>query len=152
MKKVNEFFGISLSLIGILKILLMIFIFIGSASSANALVNEGTSNSFDSSMFSKPLAIIQLIFGGLSIIMIFANIKSDLDIVTGYVMGIIALALELFLPSIVHFVAVWVEAFLYVKGGNKIRSKSLNLFNISFEKTNEEKVESTDWFYGDDKK
>ena len=56
------------------------------------------------------------------------------------------------IPSIIYFLFVFVECGLYFKAGNKIRNKSLNLFNISSSKSNEEIKKNTDWFYKDSEK
>lgn len=152
LKKVNDFFGISLSLVGFLKVLLIVLIFVQSGSIAASMVTGGTANTVDFSIFSKGIGIAQLILAVCSIIMIFVNIKFSPDVVAGYLIGLAAVGLELVLPSIIYFIYVFVECGLYIKAGNKIRNKSLSFFNISTSKSNEEMKESTDWFYKDDQK
>ena len=76
LKKANELFGISLLAIGILKILLMIFIFIRSGSAAVSMINGKEVNVLDVSFISDALGIIQIILAFCSIIMILVNIKS----------------------------------------------------------------------------
>lgn len=152
LKKVNDFFGISLSLVGFLKVLLIVLIFVQSGSIAASMVTGGTANTVDFSIFSRGIGIAQLILAVCSIIMIFVNIKSSPDVVAGYLIGLAAVGLELILPSIIYFVYVFVECGLYIKAGNKIRNKSLSFFNISTSKSNEEMKESTDWFYKDNQK
>ncbi len=149
LKKANDFFGISLSLIGLLKVLLIVLIFVQSGNIAAAMVTGGNANTIDFSIFSRGLGIAQIILAICSIIMIFINLKSSPDVVTGYLIGLGALALEIILPSIIYFVYVFVECGLYIKAGNKIRNKTLSFFNISTSKSNEEMVENTDWFYKD---
>ena len=149
LKKVNDFFGISLSLVGFLKVLLIVLIFVQSGNIAAAMVTGGNANTVDFTMFSRCLGITQLVLAACSIVMIFVNLKSSPDVVTGYLIGLGAIALELILPSIIYFIYVFVECGLYIKAGNKIRNKTLSFFNISTSKSNEEMIENTDWFYKD---
>ena len=150
LKKVNEFFGISLLIIGILKILLMIFIFIQSSSAAMSTVTAGETKAVDASFFSKSLGIIQIVFAFCSIIMIFVNIKSYPETIVGYLVGIVALSLEIILPAIIFFIYGFVEGYLYIMASNKIRNKKFKLFAIEDENSNQ-KIECTDWFYNDKK-
>lgn len=150
LKKVNEFFGISLLAIGILKILLMIFIFIRSGYAAVSMVNGEEVNVLDVSFISDTLGIIQIVIAFCSIIMIFVNIKSNPETIGGYLVGIVALGLEIILPSILFFIYGFVEGALYITASNKIRNKKFKLFTIEDENSNQ-KVESTDWFYNDKK-
>ncbi len=150
LKKVNEFFGISLLVIGILKILLMVFIFIRSGSAAVSMVNGEEVNVLDVSFVSDTLGIIQIIFAFCSIIMIFVNVKKYPESIVGYLIGLIALGLEIILPAIVFFIYGFVEGGLYIMASNKIRNKKFKLFSIETDDSNQ-KVESTDWFYNDKK-
>lgn len=150
LEKVNDFFGISLSLVGFLKVLLIVLIFVQSGSAATAIVTGGTANVTDFSIFSQLIGIAQLILAICSIIMIFINFKKSSNVVVGYLIGLTAVGLELILPSIIYFAYVFVECGLYIKAGNKIRNKTLSLFNISTSKSSKEIKESTDWFYKDD--
>ena len=125
LKKVNDFFGFSLSLVGLLKVLLIVLIFVQSGFTAAAIVTGGNSNSIDFSTFSGILGIVQLVLAGCSIVMIFVNLKSNPDVISGYIIGLAAIGLELILPSIIYFLYVFVECSLYIKAGNKIRNKKL---------------------------
>ena len=149
-KKANELFGISLLAIGILKILLMIFIFIRSGSAAVSMINGKEVNFLDVSFISDALGIIQIILAFCSIIMILVNIKSNSETIVGYLIGILALGLEIILPAILFFIYGFVEGGLYIMASNKIRNKNFKLFTIS-EDGSAQKVESTDWFYNDKK-
>lgn len=150
LKKANELFGISLLAIGILKILLMIFIFIRSGSAAVSMINGKEVNVLDVSFISDALGIIQIILAFCSIIMILVNIKSNSETIVGYLIGILALGLEIILPAILFFIYGFVEGGLYIMASNKIRNKKFKLFTIS-EDGSAQKVESTDWFYNDKK-
>lgn len=152
LEKVNDFFGISLSLVGFLKVLLIVLIFVQSGSAATAIVIGETASVADFSTFSQLIGIAQIILAVCSVIMIFINLKVSLDVVIGYLIGLGAVGLEIILPSIIYFAYVFVECGLYIKAGNKIRNKTLSLFNISTSKSNKEIKESTDWFYNDDQK
>lgn len=150
LKKVNNVFGISLYLIGILKVLLIFLIMIESGNAATAMVTGNSSvPEFSFKSFSKILGYAQITLAACSLIMIFVNIKSYKETIIGYVIGILAVVLECILPPIIFFVYVFVECALYIKAGNVIRNKKLKLFGIDDDSN--EKVESTDWFYGDKK-
>lgn len=150
LKRLNNFFGISLSLIGLLKVILMVLIFVQSGIAATSMVTGGNTKMADFSIISKPLGIMQLILAVCSIVMIFVNIKPYPDVILGYIIGLIAVGLELILPPIVYSVYVFIESALYIKAGNKIRDKKSGFLDISNTKSKEEKVKSTDWFYKDD--
>ena len=149
LKKVNDFFGISLSLIGLLKVLLIVLVMVQSGSAATALVMGGAANTVDFSIFSTLLGFAQLFFAAGSIIMIFVNIKKYPNVILGYFIGLCAITLEFILPKIIFFIYVFVECGLYIKAGNMIRNKELKLFGIDNEKNI--KTENTDWFFNDKK-
>ena len=149
LEKVNDFFGLSLSVVGFSKVLLIVLVFVTSGTAATALVTGGTAKTTDLSGFSATLGILQLILAACSIIMVFVNLKSFPDASVGYLIGLAAVGLELILPSIIYFCYVFVECALYFKAGKKIRNKNGSLFSVSETKSNKEKMESTDWFYND---
>ena len=149
LKKVNDFFGISLSLIGLLKVLLIVLVMVQSGSIATAMVTGGNAETVDFSTFSKILAYAQLILAAGSIVMIFVNMKRYPNVILGYIIGLCAIALEFILPKIIFFVYVFVECGLYIKAGNTIRDKEFKLFSIDND-TNV-KTENTDWFFNDKK-
>ena len=149
LKKVNDFFGISLSLIGLLKVLLIVLVMVQSGSIATAMVTGGNAETVDLSTFSKILAYAQLILAAGSIVMIFVNMKRYPNVILGYVIGLCAIALEFILPKIIFFVYVFVDCGLYIKAGYTIREKEFKLFSIDND-TNV-KTENTDWFFNDKK-
>lgn len=149
LKKVNDFFGMSLSLVGLLKVLLTVLIFVQSGAAATAIVTGEEANIVDITWFSRGIGGAQLILAVCSIIMIFINLTYSPDVVVGYLMGLAAVALEFILPSIIYFLYVFAECGLYIKAGNKIRNKSSNFFSTSTSKTSKEKKKNTDWFYGE---
>ena len=149
LEKINDFFGISLSVAGFLKVLLIVLVFVTSGTAAAAMVTGGNANVTDLSWLSRTVAIIQLVLAACSIVMIFINLQKYPDAAVGYLIGLAAVGLELILPSIIYFCYVFVECGLYFKAGKKIRNKSMNLFSVSDTKSNKEKMESTDWFYND---
>lgn len=147
LKKVNEFFGISLLTIGILKILLMILVLIQSGNAAVSMVTGGEAKLFDASFLGDFVGILQIVVAACSFIMIFVNIKKYPEVIMGYVIGILALILEIILPAIIFFIYGFVEGILYINASNVVRNKKFKLFSI--ETDSSEKVENTDWFYGD---
>ena len=149
LKKVNDIFGIALSWIGLLKVLLIVLVMFQSGSIATAMVIGGDAVSFDLSTFSTLLGYAQLIVAVGSIVMIFVNMKRYPEVIIGYVIGLCALALEFVLPSIIFFLYVFVECALYIKAGNKLRNKEFKLFGVDTESN--VKVENTDWFFNDKK-
>lgn len=149
LKKVNDFFGISLSIMGILKVILILLILVQSGTAAKAMVTGGEQSDFSFSSVSRILGYGQIILAVCSIVMIIANIKKHPEVIIGYVIGLLALVLEVILPSIVYFIYVFIECALYIQAGNTIRNKKLKLFSI--EEDSSERVQSTDWFYNDKK-
>ena len=149
LKKVNDLFGISLSLMGFFKVLLIVLVMVQSGSAATALVTGGNAPEYSFETFSTILGLAQLVLAAGSIVMIFVNIKKYPDVIVGYIIGLFALALEFILPSIIFFVYVFVECGLYIKAGNIIRNKEFKLFGI--DNDSNVNVESTDWFYNDKK-
>ncbi len=149
LKKVNDIFGIALSWIGLLKVLLIVLVMFQSGSIATAMVIGGDAVSFDLSTFSTLLGYAQLIVAAGSIVMIFVNIKRYPDVILGYIIGLGAITLEFILPKIIFFVYVFVECGLYIKAGNTIRNKEFKIFGI--DNDTGVKKENTDWFF-DDKK
>ncbi len=149
LKKVNDFFGMSLTIVGILKIVLIILVMIESGNAATALVTGKEYSGLSFTSFSRMIGYAQLILAVASIVMIFVNLKKYPGVIVGYLIGLGALALELILPSIIFFIYAFVECGLYIKAGNTIRNKEFKLFSI--EEDNTAKTESTDWFYGDKK-
>ena len=105
LKKVNDIFGIALSWIGLLKVLLIVLVMFQSGSIATAMVIGGDAVSFDLSTFSTLLGYAQLIVAAGSIVMIFVNIKRYPDVILGYIIGLGAITLEFILhnPIILGF-------------------------------------------------
>ena len=149
LKKVNDFFGMSLLITGILRILIMIFVLIQSGNAAVAMATGGDAKLVDASFLGDFIAILQIVIAACSIVMIFVNIKSYPEVIMGYVIGILALVLEIILPAILFFIYGFVEGGLYIYASNVIRNKKFKLFSI--EENSNQKVENTDWFYGDKK-
>ena len=141
LKRVNNFFGTSMILIGFFRFLI---------SSLGTLIILSThSNSDIISLFAGLIGLFQIVIGFGSIIMIFVNMKEYPNVILGYVIGLCAIALEFILPKIIFFVYVFVECGLYIKAGNTIRDKEFKLFSIDND-TNV-KTENTDWFFNDKK-
>ena len=60
LEKVNDFFGLSLSVVGFLKVLLIVLVFVTSGTAATALVTGGTAKKTDLSVFSANLGFYNL--------------------------------------------------------------------------------------------
>ncbi len=147
LKKVNEFLGNSLLAIGILKILLMIFVFIQSGNAAVSMVTGGEAKLFDVSFLGDFVGVLQIVVAVCSVVMIFVNIKKYPEVIMGYLIGILAVILEIILPAIIFFIYGFIEGIIYIKAGNVVRNKEFKLFSI--ETDSSEKIENTEWFYGD---
>lgn len=147
LKKVNEFLGNSLLAIGILKILLMILVLIQSGNAAVSMVTGGEAKLFDVSFLGDFVGVLQIVVAVCSVVMIFVNIKKYPEVIMGYLIGILAVILEIILPAIIFFIYGFIEGIIYIKAGNVVRNKEFKLFSI--ETDSSEKIENTEWFYGD---
>lgn len=142
LKKVNNFFGISIIVIGFLRFLIPAL--------GTLLMLTGNPLGDSMTTFAGIVGLYQIIIAIGSLTMIFLNMKENGRAVGGYLLQLLALGIELILPGILMFIYVFFEASMYIKAGSMIREKDLVLF--SKEKSEKEKMEKTDWFYNDDKK
>lgn len=142
LNKVNNFFGTSIIVIGFLRFLIP----------ALGTLLMLTSNPLGNNMtlVAGIVGLFQIAIAIGSIIMIFLNRIENPKAMGGYLLQLLALGIEIILPSILMFIYVFFEAALYLKAGNMIREKDLVLF--SNEKSEKEKMEKTDWFYNDNNK
>ena len=77
--------------------------------------------------------------------MIIINMKKQPGVISGYLLGIGALLLEILLPSLILF---FVECGMYMRAGIKIRNKN-TVYELE-NKTSQRKIKKTDWFYAND--
>lgn len=153
-KRLNRIFGYGLWIVGALKILLIILVL--------AKMNSNIKDIFSGidlngeyypgfyQMLSNGIGISQLVLGIVSIIMIFVNTNNQHETITGYLIGIGALAVEFITPSIFSFYIVFVSAGMYMKAGNKITKVTSEY--IPRQKTTKKMIKDTDWFYSDESK
>lgn len=140
LKKVNYFFGTSIILIGILRVLEVAFIIL------NIFVKN---NDIDIlSWIATPITWFHIIIMLGSIVMVFLNMKEYPNIMGGYLLALFAFFLELVFSGLLIMVYAFFESAMYLKAGTLIREKDFDFFS-SNEKNNKKKVEETNWFFED---
>lgn len=148
MKKINEFFGYALYVVGAARMLLVILVLIKMISNLTIIFNGGdASYSSYYYLFSRTVGYAQLILAIGSIVMIILNIKRQPEVIRGYLWGLGAVIIELIIPKILIFYVSIAECGMYMKAGNIITDKNSNY--KTEEKTSKKMIENTDWFYSD---
>ena len=150
LKKLNEIFGYGLFIVGALKILLVILVLIQVGTNITAIFNGENSNSEYYPALSTTIGFAQLVLAIGSIIMIILNIKKQPEVITGYLWGLGALLIEFITPSIMFFLAVFVQCSMYMKAGAKIRNKNIGS-DKNYRKIKQD-MKNTEWFYGNSDK
>lgn len=143
-KRLNHFCGYAFYIVGVLRVLVVILAII-SAGSAMVSIFSGNNNVDVSygglTIFGSAIAIAQILLTMISIPMIFINKKEEPEISTGYLYGGGAYLLEFIIPGFLMIYFVFVEAFLYMKAGNKIIKITSTYSKIQRREAN------TEWFY-----
>lgn len=85
-----------------------------------------------------------------SVIMIIKNSKKQPEVITGYIIGLGAVFLELIMPRMFAVFGVFIECGMFMMGGTKIKNKNSSS-NVSSKNT-KQMVKNTEWFYGKDDK
>lgn len=147
LRKVNNLFGYGLFLIGAGKVIILIvgiMIFLLSFSSNSAIDMTSVTT-----IISGILGFLQIVLAVGSVIMILLNINSEGEgIITGYLLGLGALFIELITPSFLLIFVFFLECSMYMTAGNKVRNKNPDY--KSENKVSKKMIENTDWFYSDD--
>lgn len=146
-KKVNEFFGYTLCIVGISKIVLIILVLLKVSSNLVSIFNGEYIETDSYQMISTIIGSAQLILAVSSIVMIIINIKKQPEVITGYLWGLGALSIEFITPPIMLIFVIFAECGIYIKAGCKIRDKSLGYDRKN--KTTKKMVQNTEWFYAD---
>lgn len=143
LKKVNEFFGYAHSIVGVLKIILIILVLIQINTTMSETLNGKEVSADYYPTFSTTIGFAQIILAVGSIIMIIFN-KKNSEVILGYLLGLGALLIEFITPAIIFFYISFAQCGLYMKAGSKIRDK-----NEEKRGATKEIIKNTEWFYSD---
>ena len=148
MRKVNSFFGHALFFIGALKIIFSLLIIVQLFININSIFNGGSYGFGYFPIFSLLIGLTQLIIGAGSILMILLNMTNNPKVIPGYLLGLGALLIELFTPSMLYILVLFAECGMYMKAGSKIIRENSS-FEIKSTKTSikENPSKNTEWFY-----
>ena len=149
-KSLNRIFGYSLYGIGAAKAILFIIILMTVGTNFNLIKDGGNVDLSLYQMFARVIAIIQLIVAIGSFVMIVLNIKVQPKTIIWYIWALIALGLEIILPSLIMVFFIFAEIGMYMNAGRKIL-KADGMEVGSSNKDVKKTLESTAWFYEDDK-
>ena len=137
MRKVNSFFGHALFFIGALKIIFSLLIIVQLFININSIFNGGSYGFRYFPIFSLLIGLTQLI-----------NMTNNPKVIPGYLLGLGALLIELFTPSMLYILVLFAECGMYMKAGSKIIRENSS-FEIKSTKTSikENPSKNTEWFY-----
>lgn len=124
-KGVNRFFGYAYFTVGVVKIIFTVLIFIKFftiLSSFGSGADYGDISSYG--MFSLVVAVVQIVLGSCSLIMIFVNMRKQPNVIKGYVFGLCALSLEFLMSGILGVFIIIPECYLYMEAGKRITKVS----------------------------
>lgn len=141
MEKANKFLGNlyigigwAKGLIGIVSILQLIGVLLG-GSVGTPLTN-----------FAGLVAIIQLILGVISFVMIFVCLNDGSKAFSGYLLGLVGLILELIFSGFLLIFLIFFIAVIYINAGIK------NNGNKEPKSATTKQIKDTDWFYSEKNK
>ena len=146
-KKVNGFFGNALFIVGAVKIIFMVMVLIQLLAGINSIFNGGSADFGYSYLLSMLIGGSQFILAIASIVMIIVNTKNQPEVIPGYLIGLGAVAIEIFAPSFITIIALLTSCGMYMKAGTYIREKNKNYEPIA--KTSKQTIKNTEWFYSD---
>ena len=151
LKTVNDLFGYGFFGIGASKIIFTILLFMRMFTNVNVAFNGGYGGDYGYyPIFSVIIAWIQIIVTIGAVIMIFVNMKRQLELIPGYLLGIGATLLELITPSGIAIFVLFTECGMYMKAGNIIKKR--NLESKYIHKTSKKMIKNTEWFYSEQSK
>ena len=125
-KKVNGFFGHALFIVGAVKIIFMVMVLIQLLAGINSILNGGSADFGYSYLLSMLIGGSQFILAIASIVMIIVNTKNQPEVIPGYLIGLGAVAIEIFAPSFITIIALLASCGMYMKAGTYIREKNKN--------------------------
>lgn len=137
-KGFNNFLGWGLFFTGAAKLIYVVVVYMKMMTLISSMFSGNVTDINYYPMISGIIALAQLLFAILSIVMIFVNINKCSGVIKGYLVGLGALAMEFILPSFILFYLAVVECSLYMKAGSIIRKENENMALNS---------KDMDWFY-----
>lgn len=145
-KKINEIFGYGFIVIGILKILLVLLVFVKVGTNIITIFDGGNVDSDYYSTFSMIIALVQIVLSVGSFIMIILNIiKKEPAVVTGYLCGLGVVLIEIITPPLISLYIMFLICSLYIKSGSKIINN--NIKNEKNYRKIKQDIKNTEWFY-----
>lgn len=150
LKVINGIFGYGFFVVGTLKCLFTILVFLQMFTNVNIALNGGDGTNYGY------YPILSLIIGGVqfflaigSIVMIFVNSTTQPSVIPGYLWGIGAVLLEIMTGSmmIIYILVIFVECGMYVKAGQKIMDSNEN-YKDEFIPETRRKPKNPEWYYG----
>lgn len=130
-----------------LKIVLIIGVILQTGNAFVSFITRTSMSLYNLSTYSTYLAYAQVFLAICSIVMIFVNSKRYPEVISGYLMGLLAIGLEFLLSGILYLIYIFFECSLYIKAGEKIRNKKLKLFYINHNVNID--LKDTEWFFKD---
>ena len=147
-RKTNEIFGYGYYILGVSKMLFVIYVLMQSIISLITISSGGNGDLGNYSYISIAIGFLQIILGIGSVVMIILNIKKEPEVIKGYLMGLGSLLIEVIIPSIIFIFVVFLQCVWYMKAGNKICNKNIGI-NIDNGKIKQD-AKNTEWFFGND--
>ncbi len=93
------------------------------------------------------VGIVQLILCPISVVMIFVSLSHGSSAISGYILGLVSILLEIFLSSLLLIFLIFFIAVLYIKAGLMIKNNG----NPTIKTVSDKQIKDTDWFYSDKK-
>ena len=93
------------------------------------------------------VGIVQLILCPISVVMIFVSLSHGSSAISGYILGLVSILVEMFLSAFLLVFFIFFIAVLYIKAGLMIKNNG----NPTIKTVSEKQIKDTDWFYSDKK-
>ena len=161
-KTFNTIFGYGFLVLGTAKIINFLIVMINAITNMSIIFRGGTVNTETSLGITTLIGGAEFVLGIGAIIMIFVNMNKDPEISGGYVLGGVAILLEFIVSGLLAIVAIFFQCGMFIKAGYMITDKNSKLpdkykpkqnYKVNAKKatnkTTEEPLNNTDWFYLD---
>lgn len=145
-KKINNCMAYAHFIIGAVKIIYIIFVFLKFSTNISAIFSGGIVDNNYFTEISTAIGIAELILGIISIIMIIININKQPEVISGYLLGLGAIAIELLLPASLFIFEVFAQCGMYMRAGIKIKNAIGEYKDTS---ANRKIAKNTEWFYNE---
>lgn len=146
LKKVNQIFGYSLFAIGVIRIIYVIIVMLKAFQNVTIIFAGGNASLEYFPVLSTIIGFAEMFLAIGSIIMIILNLrKGQFKIIIGYGAGLLALLVELIVPSFLAIISRFIESSIYMWAGNKVVKANADYKGVI--KTSRKIVKNTDWFY-----